>query len=44
MELCRDQQLKLLQATTLVNSYLAFEYIIDNELRLQKSSNSFALA
>jgi hypothetical protein len=29
---------------TLVNGYLAFEYITDKELSLQESSNSFALA
>jgi hypothetical protein len=33
-----------MMATTLVNGYLAFEYIIDKGLLLQESSNSFALA
>jgi hypothetical protein len=30
--------------TTLVNGYLAFEYITEKELRLQESTNRFALA
>jgi hypothetical protein len=46
MQLCRARQLRILQkmmATTLVNGHLASEYVIDKELRLQESTNSFAL-